>query len=195
MKTTEKNKTMTSEEVSSLLHISKRKCAWMLQHGTIPCKDTGKKTRRYTIYEKDVLKFKKDWEKHPEKYFFPVTFGSKGMKKVNKKRLPNPYYLKPEKVPKGFRAWLDDEWYDMADAVSPKEIEDVLGYDNESIRRWINNEWLKHVLAHGERIIAREWLIEFMCDYAFRIAKKSEKHIQILNKYFSKEKKGKQNEE
>jgi hypothetical protein len=195
MKTRVKNKTMTSEEVSSLLHISKRKCAWMLQNGMIPCKDTGKKTRRYTIYEKDVLKFKKDWEKHPEKYVFPVTFGSKGMKKVDKKKLPNPYYLKLEKVPKGFRGWLDDEWFDLNDALTVKEIEDLIGYDKNSVQRWITNGDLKHIVARGTYYIARAWLIDFMCDYAFRIAKKSEKHIILLNKYFSKEKKGKQNEE
>ena len=49
-------KTVTAEEASRLLHISKRKRAWMLQNGHIPCIDTGKKTRRYTILRKDVLR-------------------------------------------------------------------------------------------------------------------------------------------
>ena len=35
-------KTVTAEEAAKLLHISKRKCAWMLQNGHIPCIDTGK---------------------------------------------------------------------------------------------------------------------------------------------------------
>ena len=49
-------KTVTAEEAARLLHISKRKCSWMLQNGHIPCIDTGKKTRRYTILRKDVLR-------------------------------------------------------------------------------------------------------------------------------------------
>ena len=43
------SKTVTAEEAARLLHISKRKCSWMLQNGHIPCIDTGKKTKRYTI--------------------------------------------------------------------------------------------------------------------------------------------------
>ena len=48
------SKTVTAEEAARVLHVSKRKCAWMLQNGHIPCIDTGKKTRRYTIRFHDL---------------------------------------------------------------------------------------------------------------------------------------------
>ena len=65
-----------AEEICKILHISKRKCAWMLQNGMIPCKDSGKKTRRYTVLRKDLDAYIKDSTEHPEKYFIPVTFTS-----------------------------------------------------------------------------------------------------------------------
>ena len=58
---------VTSDQVRQMLHISKRKCAWMLQNGFIRCQDNGKKTRRYTIYLEDVIAFAEDRERHPEK--------------------------------------------------------------------------------------------------------------------------------
>lgn len=172
---------ITSEQVCKLLHISKRKCSWMLQHGMIPCEDTGKQTRRYTIYLADVLTFKADYEAHPDRYFIPQLFTADSAQP--KKRLP--YYLAPEEIPADFRPWLDDEWYDLADVLSPKEIELLLGYDTDSVRRWLNRGWLRSIKAQGTEVIAREWLIDFMCDYAFRIAKKSEMHMKLLDKYFS----------
>ena len=71
---TKKNDKLSAEQICKILHISKRKCAWMLQNGMIHCKDTGKKTRRYTILLNDVLTFKTDYETHPEKYFIPIMF-------------------------------------------------------------------------------------------------------------------------
>ena len=49
--------TINSEQLRIILGISKRKCAWMLQNGVIPCKDTEKKTRRYTIEITDVIHY------------------------------------------------------------------------------------------------------------------------------------------
>ena len=67
---------VTSDQVRQMLHISKRKCAWMLQNGFIRCLDNGKKTRRYTIYLEDVIAYAEDCAKHPEKYAFSAIFSS-----------------------------------------------------------------------------------------------------------------------
>ena len=44
---------ISSEQLRKILHVSKRKCAWMLQNGLIPCIDSHKKTRRYMIELED----------------------------------------------------------------------------------------------------------------------------------------------
>ena len=53
---TKKGEKLSAEQICKILHISKRKCAWMLQNGKIPCKDSGKKKRRYTVLRKDLDK-------------------------------------------------------------------------------------------------------------------------------------------
>ena len=42
------------EQLYKMLHISKRKAAWMLQNGIIPCEIRPTKTHRYVILKEDV---------------------------------------------------------------------------------------------------------------------------------------------
>ena len=57
---TKKGEKLSAEQICKILHISKRKCAWMLQNEKIPCKDSGKKNRRYTVMRKDLDAYIKD---------------------------------------------------------------------------------------------------------------------------------------
>ena len=57
---------LTKEQMYKACHISKKTCRFLLQSGLIPCQDTGKKTRRYTIHKADIIKYLEDREKHPE---------------------------------------------------------------------------------------------------------------------------------
>jgi hypothetical protein len=171
---------LSATEICRILHISKRKCAWMMQNGMIPCKDTGKKTRRYVVLRTDLDAYVKDSTEHPEKYFIPVTFSAdKPCKRARDK-----YFLHPNQVPEDFRAWLDDQWYDLPDVITPKDVETILGYEHDTVRRWLNRGWLKIIKAHNAELVPREWLIDFTCDYAFRIIKKSPLHRELLDKYF-----------
>ena len=167
-------KTINSEQLRIILGISKRKCAWMLQNGVIPCKDTEKKTRRYTIEITDVIHYVNTVSENPCAYFIPPIFSAK--KSTSEIRYPN-------ELREDFSEWLTKRWCHRKDTISPKEIEKLLGYEHESIRRWINRGYLKCVKAQGEEIIAKEWLIAFLSDYGFKIAKKSEKHKELITEF------------
>ena len=169
-------KTINSEQLRIILGISKRKCAWMLQNGVIPCKDTEKKTRRYTIEITDVIHYVNTVSENPFAYFIPPIFSAK--KSTSEIRYPN-------ELREGLSEWLIKRWCHRKDTLTPKEIEKLLGYEHESVRRWINRGHLKCVKAQGEEIIAKEWLISFLSDYGFKIAKKSEKHKELLNEYLA----------
>ena len=132
-------KTINSEQLRIILGISKRKCAWMLQNGVIPCKDTKKKSTSEIRY--------------------------------------------PSELREDFSEWLTKRWCNRKETFSTKELEKLLGYEHDSVRRWINRGHLKCVKAGGEEIIAKEWLISFLSDYGFKIAKKSEKHKELLNEF------------
>ena len=168
--------TINSEQLRIILGISKRKCAWMLRNGVIPCKDTEKKTRRYTIEITDVIHYVNTVSENPYAYFIPPIFSAK--KSTSEIRYPN-------ELRKDFCEWLTRRWCHRKDTLTPKEIETLLGYEHESVRRWINRGHLKCVKAQGDEIIAKEWLISFLSDYGFKIAKKSEKHKELLNEYLS----------
>lgn len=39
-------------------------------------------------------------------------------------------------------------------------------------------------IKDSAELVPRQWLIDFTCDYAFRIARKSKTHRELLDKYF-----------
>ena len=45
--------TVSKDQFYQIAHISKATALHLLQNGLVPCKDTGKKTRRYTIRTDD----------------------------------------------------------------------------------------------------------------------------------------------
>jgi len=48
---------ISADQLYRICHISKRKAKWLLEHGYIPCEDSGKKTRRYKIRLNDVIDY------------------------------------------------------------------------------------------------------------------------------------------
>ncbi len=170
---------ISSEQLRIILGISKRKCSWMLRNGVIPCKDTNKKTRRYTIEITDVIHYVNTVSENPKFYYIPPIFSA------CKKKLPTDEIRYPKEVREAFSEWLTKRWCNRKDTFSPKELEKLLGYEQNSVRRWLNRGHLKCVKAQGEEIIAKEWLIAFLANYGFKIAKKSQKHQELLNEYFA----------
>ena len=49
--------TVSMDQLYRICHISKRKARWLLEQGIIPCVDSGKKTRRFSIQLEDVIIF------------------------------------------------------------------------------------------------------------------------------------------
>lgn len=167
-------KTINSEQLRIILGISKRKCAWILQNGVIPCKDSEKKTRRYSIEITDVIHYVNTVSENPNLYFIPPIFSAK--KSTSEIRYPNEFR-------EDFSEWLTKRWCNRKETFSPKELEKLLGYKHDSVRRWINRGYLKCAKAQGEEIIAKEWLIAFLSDYGFKIAKKSQKHQELITEF------------
>ena len=48
---------ISKDQLYRICHISKRKALWLLEHGVIPCEDSGKQTRRFRIQLEDVIDF------------------------------------------------------------------------------------------------------------------------------------------
>lgn len=63
--------TVQKEQFRIICHISKRTARYLLQSGLVPCVQSGKKTRNYTIKMKDIVRYLERREIHPEKYKLP----------------------------------------------------------------------------------------------------------------------------
>ena len=164
---------LSADQTRRLLHISKRKCAWMLQNGIIPCTVSGKKTHCYRVRREDVQTF----ASRSTEYVTPVTFTAN--REPAARQSPTP--------PEEFRPWLDDYWYDLDNILSPPDVERATGYSQTAVSRWISSGELRSVTAHGSILIVRDWLIDFMCGYGWRIVRKSEGHRKILNEFLSEQ--------
>ena len=52
-----KGEIISLEQLYKMLHISKRKAAWMLQNGIIPCEIRNTHTHKYSVRKEDVLAY------------------------------------------------------------------------------------------------------------------------------------------
>lgn len=140
--------------------------------GIIPCSDTGKQTRRYTIYLDDVLKCKSTIGSIE----FPRSFSSArgSSKKEN---------LTFDQI-KQYTDFLIKRWEKESDVLAASIISKVLGYNIESVRRWLRSGKLQSVIVSGDFVVAKAWLAEFCCHYGYRIVKKSKKHIKLEKEFF-----------
>ena len=158
---------ITLDATRRILHISKRKCAALLQNGTIPCTVSGKKTRQYRILREDVIALMKSPGK--EKAKNPIG-----------RDIPCIYTTLPE----GFRERLDDYWSDVSDVLTQADLITITGYSQSAVSGWMMSEKLKTVTTHGTPVTSREWLIDFMCGEGMTIRRKSRKHLELLNLLF-----------
>ena len=175
--------TLSGEQVRCVLHISKRKCAWMLNNGFIKCQNTGKRTRKYTVLKEDLLTYIEDSQNHPEKYVTPYAEFST-VKHV-KTRKPRPRKTGfPSSLPSTFRPWLEQEFEHVPDALTVPQTTVITGYADNTVNRWLRQGHLKYVNTQTTKIIAKEWLIDFYCSHAYTITNMSNKHIKLLQKFF-----------
>ena len=163
---------VTVEQMAKILHLSKRKCSWMLQNGILPCKDSGKKTRQYKIRRDDVITCLENLHT----YDIPRIFSTV----PNSPQIRN---LTDEEIKK-YTAFLLCKWRLDPNPMTDVQVAELLGYNLGSVQRWLNNENLRAAKAHGVRCIPKRWLADFCCHYGYHIVKKSEKHTKLEEGFF-----------
>ena len=110
---------ISADQLYRICHISKRKAKWLLEHGYIPCEDSGKKTRRYKIRLNDVIDYLRTLEAAPDLVATPV-----GAFNVKRKQL-NPV---AQICQKEFKRFLYNIWRDEADILRISDVQVLLGY-------------------------------------------------------------------
>ncbi|MBQ8959869.1 MAG: hypothetical protein IJ071_01450 [Ruminococcus sp.] len=148
---------ISGEQLRKILHISKRKCAWLFQSGAIPCTDNCQSTHRYAVKLDDVMEYIMESENSAER-------------------------VQPQRPPECCREQLLDEWFDVPDVLTIADVAGITGYAPNAVDRWIVKGSLRSVTVQTGIITCREWLIDFYCDDGYNIVKKVDKHQELLRK-------------
>ena len=176
--------TMSKEQFYQVAHISKTTALYLLKNGIVPCMDTGKKTRRYTIKTDDVIEYLKDREVHPDSYkaihgWYSGSAGQKGQ--LNRSVSPN---LSPEQQRLLIQYLLRlMESYD--DLITVKQLAEFTGYNTTTIINWCNKS-LKHFSIAGRFLIPKVSAIEYLASPQLcTLPQKSKKHKELLNGFLT----------
>ena len=187
-----KGEIISLEQLYKMLHISKRKAAWMLQNGIIPCEIRNTPTHKYSIRKEDVLAYmaKSDREKRKE---IPVGI-------FNAKKTNNPRRTKSQDLDCGgyfddtnyklrgkerarFKEMLEDLLSAVPDTLTVDEVAELTGYHRRTILRYVQRKYIYAVNIMGKYYISKQSIINYLAtDRAFRNAQKSEWHEILIKK-------------
>ena len=166
--------TISMEQLYRICHISKRKALWLLEHGVIPCEDSGKQTRRFKIQLEDVINFLTKRDAGELDAVIPHgTFSSGGHDKPHT-------YLDSEEL----FSLLIERWQDAPDMLTVKQAEAVCGYGTTTMNHWLQLGHVRGVTYYGVNLISKESLAEYLASpEGQRISVKSEAHRLLLEEF------------
>lgn len=166
--------TISMEQLYRICHISKRKALWLLEHGVIPCEDSGKQTRRFRILLEDAIDFLHKRDAGELDAVIPHGAFSSGSHS-------EPYtYLDSEAL----FSLLIDRWQDAPDMLTVKQAETICGYGTTTMNRWLQLGHVRGITYYGVNLISKESLAEYLASpECQRISVKSETHRLLLEEY------------
>lgn len=144
--------TITLDQFYRICHIGKRKAKWILENGYIPCKDSGKRTRRFKIRTVDVVTYLQQLAQNPNLLQYPADLFSGGCNKPSKAPC-NPIALSNSNE---FKSYLNRIWNLSPDLLFSCDIHTITGYSPETICRWVKNGKMKSIIVASKRVIAKE---------------------------------------
>ena len=184
------------EQLYKMLHISKRKAAWMLQNGIIPCEIRPTKTHRYVILKEDVDAYlrKKARERRKE---IPVgIFNAKPTKRtvvlnrqpVDTVTIAECYITVAEEYREDFRKHVEKRLKYFPDAVTTDKAGEIMGYSKNTVIAYIQQKHLFAIRISRKYIIPKTALVEFLVtDFAFEIVHKSTWHMNTILQFAEEE--------
>ena len=169
--------TITKEQLYKVCHISKRTALFLLESGLIPCKDSGKQTRKYTIAKNDVIAYLEQRDKTPEAYLPPDGwYGGNYRRKITN----SSYVLSDEEFVR-MRTFYSEMLHAYPDVLSVEQIEQFTGYSSTTVPNWCQKRQIHRFQIGRKYMIPKESLLDFMLSLRFRrIQVKSQKHLLYL---------------
>lgn len=121
--------TISKDQFYRIAHISKATALHLLQNGLVPCKDSGKKTRRYTIRTDDVIFYMIDRELHPEVYHAPDNwYQGRSGHYTSRTTYRTELSKLTDEEKKAFRKMIEHELKSYGDLLTVVDVVDITGY-------------------------------------------------------------------
>ena len=194
-----KGEIISLEQLYKMLHISKRKAAWMLQNGIIPCEIRNTPTHKYFIRKEDVLAY---MEKSAREKRKEIPVGIFNSKKTNNPRrteshgsdcggyFDDTYYKLRGKERAKFKKMLEDLLSAVPDTLTVGEVVELTGYSQITILRYVQRKYIYAVTIMGKYYISKHSIINYLAtDKAFKNTQKSEWHENVIIKLVGSDKK------
>ena len=193
-----KGEIISLEQLYKMLHISKRKAAWMLQNGIIPCEIRNTPTHKYSIKKEDVLAY---MEKSAREKRKEIPVGIFNAKKTNNPRrtesqgsdcggyFDDTHYKLRGKERAMFKEMLEDLLSAVPDTLTVDEVAELTGYHRRTVLLYVQRKYIYSVNIMVKYYISKQSIINYLStDKAFRNAQKSEWHENIILNFQSVQK-------
>ena len=178
------------EQLYKMLHISKRKAAWMLQNGIIPCEIRPTKTHRYVIKMEDVQVYLRKKRSTRRKEIPVGIFNAKPTKQtvvINNNRpmdtvdIGECFVTIADECRDAFRAHVERRLRYFPDALTADKAAEIVGYSPHTVLSYIRQKRIFAVQISGKYILPKSALVEFIIsDAAFEIVHKSLWHMNTI---------------
>ena len=187
-----KNGELSLEQLRQKLHISKRKAAWMLQNGVIPCRIVNTPTHlRYYVSEEDLRAYMKQSITESRKEFIRGQFSSRNKNAPETNEVSgdkiNVYSYLSKKERNTFERILEKRLAIYPDVMDIKRIVSIIGYTDRTIRWHIGKGRIFAIIQDRKYLVSKYSLIKFLAsDKGFAMQPKSEWHEKVI-RWFIKE--------
>lgn len=170
---------ITLEQVRLILHISKRKAAWMLQNGIIPCRIRPCKTHRYIVRIEDLDEYRNRTETDRIREIPVGLFSSHSH--VGERKRPELSLTVQGEEKERFINYLEQVLIENPERLTIGAVAKITGYSGTTVCRWIRTGQLYAVQLQRWLCIPKSQLVEFLAgEPAFMIRSKSEWHKNII---------------
>lgn len=163
-----------------ICRISKRTARWLLGNGVIPCEDSGKQTRRFSIRLEGVIRFLEQQDAGLVEDAIPQGIFSSSSRPVC------PVMRALDEV--RLSAYLLAQWQGWPDMLTAQQASELCRYSMNTLNRWWNPGRVEGVKYRGSLLFSKEspacWLASVKGQ---NIAVLSEQHREWMKEFQAEE--------
>lgn len=177
--------TIAKEQFYRIAHISKNTARWLLQSGLVPCQDSGKKTRRYTIKTQDAIEYLRIRAIDPHRYDLPIANKPGGKAHCREGYEHRELFIHMDDGQRALlRSYFETYLDDCNDLINVTTTARMLGYSQSAIVKWCVTGRVKAFLVSGKYLIPKICLVDYLMSAdAMCVRQKSFRHELLLKEF------------